>query len=643
MEIFIFDEITETTAREVTQKLADHSRQPFTVRINSPGGSVLPAIAITNALRSHGGRITIAIEGLCASAAVLLCTASHTRMASNALMMIHGPYCGLPIGDATDFREVADLLDKITGQIIEMYVHKTRRSIQEIEALMKRDHWYTANEAFDLGFVDEISRPLPVAARLGNLTPPKGLSLMNAAPETLSPEAIELHCLRAEEPLVLKALSGQAVTELDLKDRIERAKTVRKVCARAHLSDLADGLIMQGADEEVAKRATWEALVQRDERAPVDNAPPTISNPIAYGGYGENHFMSSARDALALRQGAPLQNPHPAARDLANASLIDLATLCLQQSGRRPHIMTRTVDGLIKAAMTTSDLPNLLAAGVERAIQTWFEDLADYHRRLVTMRPLKNFKPATSINVSGFPSLELKPEAVEITYGSISDRAETIQLKTFARGLAVTREMLINDDLSGLSSLNQIAANAAVRLERDLVFSVLTSNPTMSDSVALFHADRGNLISTANPLGITTLNAARQKMRAQKDSSGGYVLTQPRFLIVSTLQEGTGEALVASMTYRPASDTEIDTPKWVKGLEIIADPRLDESDAEDWYLLSRPQTAPVIELGTLNEQKSPTVETEQDFDRDILKLKCRYDVGVSAVGWAGVVKTVFTG
>lgn len=90
----------------------------------------------------------------------------------------------------------------------------------------------------------------------------------------LSALAIVQQCNAAGEPRVAELALKTPHTQAQLNQRLAQAATVRKVCARAHLSDLADGLIAHGADEEAAKMATWEALVQRDERAPVDNAPP---------------------------------------------------------------------------------------------------------------------------------------------------------------------------------------------------------------------------------------------------------------------------------------------------------------------------------------------------------------------------------
>lgn len=80
------------------------------------------------------------------------------------------------------------------------------------------------------------------------------------------------------------------------------------------------------------------------------------------------------------------------------------------------------------------------------------------------------------------------------------------------------------------------------------------------------------------------------------------------------------------------------TPAWVKGLQVIADPRLDEASDLDWYLLSETSVAPVIRLVFLNGARGPTVESEWDFTRDVMMHKVRMDIAACAVGFTGAVK-----
>lgn len=294
--------------------------------------------------------------------------------------------------------------------------------------------------------------------------------------------------------------------------------------------------------------------------------------------------------------------------------------------------------------MTTSDFLYLLSNAANRTLTERFETLVQDHRDLCVMRSMRDFKPGSNVNISSLPGLLPKPEAASITYGSLSDGAEPIQLATYARGLALSREAMVNDDLNGFGTIITGAAAAAARTERDLVFGLLISNPNLADGSPLFHADRNNLDTGNVELSQTGLSFARAYMRRQKDVNGGYVLTIPRFLVVPVLQETTAEQLIASVTTRIDATGESQSPAWINKLRVIADPRLDDAEVAQgisrrpWYLLSDPNAAPVISLAFLNDQRSPAVEQESDFDHDVMKFKIRFDVGVGAVGWAGAVR-----
>ncbi|HET8702057.1 MAG TPA: hypothetical protein VFL97_10385, partial [Nitrococcus sp.] len=93
----------------------------------------------------------------------------------------------------------------------------------------------------------------------------------------------------------------------------------------------------------------------------------------------------------------------------------------------------------------------------------------------------------------------------------------------------MTRQALINDDLGELARVPQALGQAAARKEADIVYSLLTGNPTMRDSVTLFHADHGNLAGTGAALSVASLGAARAAMRKQKGLAGiGYLNITPR-------------------------------------------------------------------------------------------------------------------
>jgi len=667
--LYLYDIITNPVAERLVASLEALAGQPVTLRINCYGGDIHAGFAVANAVQRHG-QVTVEIDGLAASAATMPCCIAHTRMAENALLMIHGPLIEIPPNpgfiQADDAESMAQSLRIMRDKALAMYAGKTKRPAAEILPMIEGHiaAWFTAQDALEFGLVDEITAEVddivyntPEGVELKM---PRKIKAMTDK-QFLSIAEIKAQCAAAGDHLLAKVLGEQdnvsplKMTQRVLENRIENAQRIRTLGQlvggkEEGFEALMETFLRANMTSQQVATALLDHKAEKSDATAVDSSPPAshLADPVSYGGYGRKHFVEAAIDAIALRQGAKLADPHPAAADLAGRSIMDLAMTCIDQSGRdKAHgggfVSMRNPAGVIKAAMSTSDFPHLLAGGTVRTLRATFEDLVNDHRRFVQPGDMANFKPGKSINLSAYPGLDHKPEGGEIRYGTITEHAETVKLDTYAKGLTFTREAMVNDDLDGFGSLTMIAGHAAARLERDLVFRVLTDNPLMSDGVALFHAEHKNMAQSEAIVDMASLNKARQKMRAQKDVNGGYVLTQPQYLVVSTLLEGDAEALVASMTYRPAADSEIKTPDWVKGLVVIADPRLDDSSEEDWYLLSNPRIAPVVKLLHLQGYRFPRVETETNFDTESIKFKVVYDVGAAAVGWQGAVKTIYGG
>lgn len=161
---------------------------PVTLRINSPGGSVFGAQAMVAEMRSHPAPITAKIDSLAASAASVIASNCATCvMVPGSMQMIHRAW-GLAIGNCTDMRDTADLLEKIDGLIADAYAGradgKTDRAA--FEAMMAAETWFTPEEAVAAGLCDAVAEEN--TQRAANRW---DLSAFAAAPETLPGPVIE--------------------------------------------------------------------------------------------------------------------------------------------------------------------------------------------------------------------------------------------------------------------------------------------------------------------------------------------------------------------------------------------------------------------------------------------------------------------
>lgn len=158
VEIFIYDVIgwPFVDAFELVNYLSGIKGGTITVRINSPGGDVFDGMAIYHALQQSKARVVTRIEGLASSiASVVSLGGSEVQARKGAMMMIHEPWTVLA-GNQHELREVADVLDKISGNLLDAYYDKTGQGKRELKEMMKNETWFTAKEAKERGLVDTI-------------------------------------------------------------------------------------------------------------------------------------------------------------------------------------------------------------------------------------------------------------------------------------------------------------------------------------------------------------------------------------------------------------------------------------------------------------------------------------------------------
>ncbi|KAI9697853.1 MAG: hypothetical protein M1820_007640 [Bogoriella megaspora] len=156
--------IDETVSASIVAQLlfleADNPSKPISLYINTPGGSVTAGLAIYDTMTYIRSPITTICVGQAASmGSLLLCGGSPGRRFSlpNSSIMVHQPSGGYS-GQASDIAIHAKEILRVRGQLNGLYQrHLTKpHSLEEIERLMERDYFMGAQEAKELGIVDEI-------------------------------------------------------------------------------------------------------------------------------------------------------------------------------------------------------------------------------------------------------------------------------------------------------------------------------------------------------------------------------------------------------------------------------------------------------------------------------------------------------
>ena len=143
------DDICPADVRDALEKAGD---EDLHLHINSGGGDVFAAVAISNMLRSKKGKKVCHVEGVAASAAsVIALECGEVIMPGNSMLMIHRA-SGNVFGNAGELREFADILDKIDGQMLDVYEAAAADGVdrEKLREMLESETWMTAQEAGDI-------------------------------------------------------------------------------------------------------------------------------------------------------------------------------------------------------------------------------------------------------------------------------------------------------------------------------------------------------------------------------------------------------------------------------------------------------------------------------------------------------------
>lgn len=160
--IWLGSEVRDDNANMIAAQLlllnAEDPDKDIYLYINSPGGSVTAGMAIYDTMQYVKNDVVTVAMGMAASMGQFLLTsgAKGKRYAlPHARILMHQPSGGMG-GTATDVRIQADLILDMKRELSEITARDTGQSVEQILKDNDRDHWYTAKEARDYGFVDHV-------------------------------------------------------------------------------------------------------------------------------------------------------------------------------------------------------------------------------------------------------------------------------------------------------------------------------------------------------------------------------------------------------------------------------------------------------------------------------------------------------
>lgn len=605
------------TVESVRAELTRIGPVPLTVKINSEGGSVSEGITIYEMLRQHPAAVTVDIDGWALSIASVIAMAGKTiRMAPSGLLMVHNPWVNTT-GDSTALRKTAVELDLVRNTLLKAYA-RCGQPEAKVLAWMDAETWFDADQAMAAGLADEV---------IG--APATEFAGVNACSYRIPPHIQErIYAMQTASTTNEAQIRAQALNE----DRTRRAEIRSSFSKFGSTEGVAKLMNSCMDDVQCSVSAANQKLL-----AHIGAGSAPIAGHYAVGNDdGISEFMAASRDVLLMRAGVPVVDPHPAVVDLNRLSIAGMAERILSMHGIAHREMGKAE--LIQAALSTSDFPLLLANVGGKSLRAGYETAAATHAVWTAEREVADFKPQSLVALSAAPDLEKVAELAEYKFGAFSEAAESISLETFGKIVRISRQALVNDDLGGFTRIPMAYGASARRLEADLCYGKLTGNPTMSDGVVLFHASHGNLAGSGATVSVLSLGAARAAMRKQKGVAGiGYIDPQPRFLIVPVALETWCESVLASLV-DPSKNNATTNPAWIRGLTLVADPRLDAASATAWYLAADPNQIETVIRIYLTGAARPYLEEDDGFVTDAISHKARLDVGAGVIDYRGLYK-----
>ncbi len=421
----------------------------------------------------------------------------------------------------------------------------------------------------------------------------------------------------------------------------ERYTGITTACRAAGMTDaFANDLIGRGIPIDQAREMILNELAERSQGQTVSGLHAEVGGVPVRGGRGYAHVirdgqettLNGLQNAFAHRLSLGLVPVEGPGEQFRGASDVDLTRSFLLERGERLGWMSPSK--VVARAMSTSDFSILLEGAIGSSVAKQWPVMRSplvvlaYPDKAADFRVQKRKRPGE------FPQLLKVGELEEYRDGAFGEAEEKWQIEKWGTIVSISEETLVNDNLDAVGQSIRGALQAASMVEAKLLSAAITSNPTMVDTVPVFHADHGNLITDAD-FGAEGLSKARTAMRRQKGLDGITPLNiAPQFIVVPATRETAAEQIVSEIY--PAEVEASNAP--FRRLTIVADAMLDEVSEVDTYIFASPSLVPSLVLGYRDGNTSPEVRSEEGFRVDALKYKVRHDVGVGWIDYRGACK-----
>lgn len=421
---------------------------------------------------------------------------------------------------------------------------------------------------------------------------------------------------KSDNEKLLASLLDSDVSLADARARLfdRRVELDAKLSiSSAQSTQIKGGRIELGVEESQKRGAAMEAVILA--RSNLGAMPSDSDNPYARE---YRHATLSQMAGLACRD---------AGIDVVGMSNDQVASIAMTQlrSDRGAVDFVRMSGG---GAMSTSDFPYLLANTARKSLRKGYDLVTKTYQRWAYLgEPLTDYKSRSEILLGDVSALAELPEGATPKLGNMAESNVSMNLTDYAGGFAITRKMIVNDDLRGMTLIPRKFGVAAGQKENALAYAALTG----------ISWDASNTGGTHTGPSLTTLSELRTLLRRQKSlpASGGVgrnLNIIMRKLIVPPEHETAARTLVNGQ-YTPITTATVVDDEF-RALEVVVDGEL--SDANKWYVSADPAMHETIQYAYLAGENGVVIDSNPEWQSGNLVIQARLAFAVKLIDVRGL-------
>ncbi|HBG25932.1 MAG TPA: hypothetical protein DDX75_02430, partial [Phycisphaerales bacterium] len=283
---------------------------------------------------------------------------------------------------------------------------------------------------------------------------------------------------------------------------------------------------------------------------------------------------------------------------------IGIQEYCEQICAMQLPRFRRDASAWLSAAFSTASLPGILSNVANKMLLEGYSYIEDAWRKVCKIASVNDFKEHSRYRMTGSFKFEQVGADGELKHGKIDEQKYGQKADTHGIMFALTRQMIINDDLAAFTDVPRQIGMGAAEAIADAVWALLLSNPSSFFSAA--HKNYKDGADTA--LSGDSLTDAEVVFGEQTKPNGKPLGIQPSIILVPTALRVPADLLMKSPMLNETTTANKGKPSsnpHIGKYDVVSSSYLSNSSftgysSKAWYLFADPNRLPALEVAFLN-------------------------------------------